>query len=578
MTAALQRRGAFAAVLALWLLALVAVWPVGEFPLFDDWVYAYSAFELARAGSFRIPELTSAVPLAQAWWGRAFVEAMGASHLVLRLATVVAALVGALCWQRALRMLGLEAGIATWAVAVALFSPAFIMLAPTFMSDVPFVAACQAALLAGLWWARRPSHGRMALAALLALVAAWVRQPGAALLLALLVTALGAGRRAHAVLPAAAIACVAAGQVYFARELGAHLPLTERMSDLLALLRVSPGLYLEGLTIAAAFVGLCAAPAAIAAGRARVGAVLVALAPLVLAWLVWGPPVLREGAVWGACELGGARSLLSGAPVACASAAVTRFVAVLLSAIGLAAIVTAVRDLGCSRRGATDAGGVVDPFATDVGNPGAALRRMHIFVVSSFAVLAAGLSALWLFADRYWVVPAAAAPALVLRAGVRRPRAGAALLAAYALVGVLGARDTFALYARVNALADALVARGVPIEEIDAGYAVNAWRRYLPRPSAPSHEGRNTDVPWVTAVAASPWTIANRLEPGWRCELDPRGVDTKLGSRAGLGTAGAAEAGDAGVNCPPNGLVVERLRHPWRQRASSEFGTAGWRE
>jgi hypothetical protein len=553
MTSNRVRGGAVVALLATWLVALAAARPLGEFPLFDDWCYAWPALRLAQAGTLEIPEATSALPIAQILWGVAFVELAGASHLTLRISTIVAALVGALCWWRALRALGFDERTATWALAVALFSPAFFSLAPTFMTDVPFVAASQAVLLAGLWWARDPSWPRIAVAAGLALTAAWVRQPGAALLVGLAVAALSGGHRVHALAPAVGLAAVLAGQVWFARDLGAGLPLAQRMSDLLDVLSVSPGVYVQGLTSAAAFIGVCVAPAALAAGGLKLGRVLATLAALLVAWLCFGTPVLHEGAMWGACELGGARSLLSGLPHGCAWAAPARIAAVLAAAVGLAAVappaarafVRGVRTI--ARK--PDGGAAREQLARDAAEA-AYGRRMLAFVVTSFAALTAGMTALWLFADRYWLLPAAVAPALVLRRGVRHPRLGAAALAAYALVAVVGTRDVFGFYTQLNALTDALVARGVPIERIDAGYAVNGWRRYLVRPSATAGEGKNADVPWVSAIAPSRWTIANRLEDGWRVDEDS--TDTRL--------------------------VVERLRRSPPQRARSGFCTAGWCE
>jgi hypothetical protein len=331
------------------------------------------------------------------------------------------------------------------------------------------------------------------------------------------------------------------------------------MSDVLDLLRVSPAVYAQGLVVAAAFVGLSAAPAALAAGNVEGRAFFVALGTLAAAWAAWGAPVLHDGAIWGACELGGASSSLSGPLPPCAWAGAARIVALLLAAAGLAATAPA------ALAGLAGAMGlVVRALAPGPSRPRVAAttdttadERMHVLIAAVFAALAAGMTGLWLFADRYWLLFAAVAPALALRNGARRPRLGAAVLAAYALIAVAGTRDVFSFYAHVNALADGLVARGVAVAHIDAGYAVNAWRRYLARPHAPARAGRNADVPWVTAVAPARWTIANRLEDGWRpVARDGRGDD-----------ALAEET-----------LLVVRRSRPRPQRTSSEFGTAGWRE
>jgi hypothetical protein len=559
-------RHPFRAVFLMWLAGLLVAWPVGEFPVFDDWVYSRAAFRLAATGAMAIPESSSAVPPAQIVWGAAFAKVAGSSHLVLRISTIVAVAFGMLCWRRMLRLLDFDDVTSTWAVAIALLSPVMFLLTATFMTDAPFVAASQAALLAGVVWARRPQWSRMILAAALALVAAYVRQPGAAMLVGLAAAAIASARREQALAPLAAAGVLGFGQLWFARGLGARLPLVERAVDALAFMHVPLGFYVEGLVVAAAFVGLCAAPAALAAGSTNLRSVCAWLAVLVLAWIVWGAPVLRDGTMWGACELGGARSLLAGMPPSCAWSGAVRIGALLPSAIGLAAVAgvalahvrEAGRTLHASRRASRErlrTGGV--DAALEVLD---ATDRTSIFLVVTFGTLAVGLAVLWLFSDRYWVLPAALAPALILGNGVRRPRLGMAWVAAYVLVAIVGTRGVFSFYGKVNAVVDALVAHGVAADEIDAGYCVNASRRYLLQPPAPTGEGRNANVPWVSTVAPSPWTLANRLEEGW--------TPARIRERAGSSNAELPIT-------PRDGLVVERLHHRPSQRASSGFGTAG---
>jgi hypothetical protein len=129
------------------------------------------------------------------------------------------------------------------------------------------------------------------------------------------------------------------------------------------------------------------------------------------------------------------------------------------------------------------------------------------------------------------------------------------------LVAVLGTRGVFSFYAKVNAVTDALVAQGVSPDQIDAGYCVNAARSYLLQPPAPRGEGRNANVPWVSAVEALPWTIANRLEEGW----------TPARSRSLRKHATHAESSEQLPTLARDGLLVERLRRNAGQRADSGF-------
>ena len=484
-------------MLAAWLVPVVLLGFPHAFPMFDDWVYAWSAFRLAGEGVVDLPEWTSALPLAQVVWGALFVELFGASQAVLRAATLVAALIGNLCWYRALRLLGLGSEASAWAVALVVLNPAYFVLSATYMTDVPFVATCQVAVLAGVAWTRRPTWSRMVLATLAALAAAMVRQPGAALLVGLVLAAVRL-RTGQVVVPVTAAAAVLVVQSGFGSAFGRGLPMTARMADVAAAFAVSPAFYLEGSAVALAFLGLCAAPAAVAAGRFDGRLLLAVVALLGGAWLLWGEPTLRTGTVWGACELGGARSLLAGLPERCAWGPIARAAAAAASALGWAALAPAC--VSTFRLGPAATGHV---------------RAARVFLTASVCTLSLGMVALWLFADRYWLVPALLVPAVVLTTGIARPRAGMAVLGLYAVVAIAGTRDVFHFYADVNFAADRLVAGGIAPEQIDAGYAVNGWRRYLALPAAEAGQGRNHGIAWVTGVDPSPYTIANRAEPGW---------------------------------------------------------------
>lgn len=501
----IEHRGPSAAVLLaaaaiVWLAAVIAIRPLDAFPLFDDWVYSWSAFRLAGGEGMVVPEWSSVYPLAQAAWGAAFVALLGAEDWVLRLSTVVLAAIGHLCWYRLLRGCGIASRWALVAVAGAVFHPIYFLLTLSFMTDVPMVALWQIGLYAAWRWLDCDSSRWQWVAIAAGLAAAYARQTGAALLVGLLVVALVRRRRgrsfAEPLGPFIAICVVVAGVFVFGADVGEELPMTARLADLLMVVRVSPWVYVDGVTIAAAFVGLSVAPFAglhLSPSNWR----WFAAAALVLAgvWMVGDAPLLRSGTMWGACELGGASSLLTSRPVGCAWQSPARVLALAASALGWSALGPVLA--GHLKQARTDLAG------------GGAVREFRLLAVVTFSVFGLGLIALWLFADRYWLAPAVLAPALLLAMPPSSPRWTTTALAAYALIAVVGTAAVFGFYRQVDDARSRLLEQGVAGSDIDAGYAHNGRYRYLALPAAPSGQGRNYDLPWVTGIAASTWTIAN---------------------------------------------------------------------
>ncbi|HEX7478917.1 MAG TPA: glycosyltransferase family 39 protein [Polyangiales bacterium] len=146
-----NRTGAWATPLALALLWGVIVFAVGlggDYPLNDDWAYAWSARHFLQTGTLRILDMAAPSLVAHIAWGAAMLRVFGDSGVVLRAGTLVWALVCILL----LYLLGRRAGhprhvALVPALALAL-SPWFVNLSFTYMTDVPWLTLVLAALLA----------------------------------------------------------------------------------------------------------------------------------------------------------------------------------------------------------------------------------------------------------------------------------------------------------------------------------------------------------------------------------------------------------------------------------------------
>jgi Dolichyl-phosphate-mannose-protein mannosyltransferase len=127
-------------VLILAILSTIFVMPLGDFPLNDDWIYAAQAHRLVSEGRLEGHPFAMARNPAQTLWGGAFVLAFGESFTVLRVSTLILAVLAVWAVARAARACGLSRGGALFCAFVVWSNPIFMNLAYTFMTDVPFLA------------------------------------------------------------------------------------------------------------------------------------------------------------------------------------------------------------------------------------------------------------------------------------------------------------------------------------------------------------------------------------------------------------------------------------------------------
>ncbi|MBI4486394.1 MAG: glycosyltransferase family 39 protein, partial [Acidobacteria bacterium] len=143
--------------------------PFQDTPFIDDWVYSWSVQHLIETHEFLFPELVGNPIAAQVLWGALFCLPFGFSLTALRVSTWTLGVL-ALC---ASYLLVSECGgtrrSALMAAAVLGFYPVFLIMSPTFMTDVPFVAAM---LWSALLFVRALLRRRVALVWLAAAVCA----------------------------------------------------------------------------------------------------------------------------------------------------------------------------------------------------------------------------------------------------------------------------------------------------------------------------------------------------------------------------------------------------------------------
>jgi len=169
--------GAVGLVLCAVLMFLV-VWPVGEFPLNDDWAYSRVVQHFVRTGKLVFFTGAYATQLFQVLWGSLFVWLFGFSHFVLRVSTLVLAVAGALAVYALARELRAAEGLAALAGFVFLANPISTQLSFSFMTDVPFGALYAIALWLYVRGLQRDDLRSLVLGGLAAGGALLTRQPG----------------------------------------------------------------------------------------------------------------------------------------------------------------------------------------------------------------------------------------------------------------------------------------------------------------------------------------------------------------------------------------------------------------
>ena len=131
-----------------WVASALVVGVQGDFPLFDDWVYAQQVEELIRAGRLHAPVSSENFLLPQIAWAALVSLPAGFSFEALRVSTLFAAVGGTVAMHLLLVEVGASRRMALFGAFLLCANPLFVSLAFTFMSDVPTISLCVAALWA----------------------------------------------------------------------------------------------------------------------------------------------------------------------------------------------------------------------------------------------------------------------------------------------------------------------------------------------------------------------------------------------------------------------------------------------
>lgn len=125
---------------AMWVMVAFVINPIGEFPINDDWAYAWSVKTLMDGGGFQLSDWAAVNLLPQVLWGSVFSLPGGFSFTALRISTLSAALIALLILHRLLRDTRIGGPLTVAGVLAVAFNPVYLALSNSFNNDVPAFA------------------------------------------------------------------------------------------------------------------------------------------------------------------------------------------------------------------------------------------------------------------------------------------------------------------------------------------------------------------------------------------------------------------------------------------------------
>jgi hypothetical protein len=481
-------------------LGLVSVRPLTDVPVIDDWVYAWSVEHFLKTGELRVLEFSSVYPLAQILWGALFARVAGFSFGVLRLSTVVLAVLG--CWALyfTLRELTYSRTASLLGALALAVDPVYFALSFSFMTDVPFVALSTISLFYYVSALCRHQPARAWPGSLFAVSAFLVRPIGIVIPLAVVPALRPRGDRRLFIAPLSiAVLTMVVLWIVMSRTLGPLDAGAARVQQFRWWLTI-PARNYAAWNVALLFESVFPlAPLLLASlSRVRIAAAATTAAltlALVLHFTLGAvPSPLPDWQTWSLQDIG-ARAMIGGALT---PSAWSMRVAPMVCALGVVTIGALLVACVRLRRQLSDGG-------------------VRVLVSLGFLNLAL-INLLWIYNDRYYLVlaPTLALVALGSAGPTTRGRwVAGALLSVWAVIAISGTRDLMAVNAASATAARQLEAAGIPSWEIDAGYALNGWRLYAHPENLPPGADPRFDVPYVTSGRLPTYRVTNVPLPGY---------------------------------------------------------------
>ena len=179
----MNNKKAYFLLLMIWLALIIIVNPIGNFPLNDDWQYAYPVKQIIEEGQFEMQGYFAPNIVLQVGWGALICSITRSfGFTILRFSTLILAILGSFIFYRIAQILEFSPKQCFIGALVFLSSPLYFNLSFSFMTDVPFLGVLLMGLLSYIYFLKQQKGKWLLMAALCSIAAFLIRQPGILLL------------------------------------------------------------------------------------------------------------------------------------------------------------------------------------------------------------------------------------------------------------------------------------------------------------------------------------------------------------------------------------------------------------
>jgi Dolichyl-phosphate-mannose-protein mannosyltransferase len=495
-------------ILAISAWPLILLQPLRNFPMNDDWTYAWAVENLLNTGTLRILDWSTSINVAQVLWGALFCLPWGFSFAALRLSTWVISLLGLWALYLLLRELKVSRRDSLIGTAILGFSPFYFLFSFSFMTDVPFISFTTWSLLAFVKAFGSGKRGWLTTGSVLSALAIATRLPGVAIPVA--VGALVVFQKNPRFRKSVSF-CIGAvlPLLFTVGLLWWHSHHTEHRGDL-----TWSGATLQGRTdslkwgllyfhkwlfvtiiYSVAPLGIFSAPIAVSSPRwVHYKKILLVLGIVLILFAIGSftgfSSLQKHGANWKLDDFISSHRLVPGS----GHYENTRLWHFMAGSLGVLFFCLAL-----------------GPAVGHTAAPGIVLLRW-------FLVLQGGLiTVLWLWDARYMLAFLPALFAIMLSAApIRRPKLALLLIGIFLAVSVGEVHDE-AEYNRALWLGvDHLRALGIPVSQINGGYMVNGWLQYAHKGNSRANKKGELLVNWINDNSKDfDYQVSNAVDKGW---------------------------------------------------------------
>ena len=170
----------------IWLLCILLVNPIGDFPLNDDWSYGLNTRALTLENKIEFHDWGAMTLIAHTMWGALFCKIFGFSFTVLRFSTLLLGWITLLTTFYLFQESKIKEKHAFGLTLLLLFNPFFFSLSFTYMTDVPFLCFVILSAYFFLKTINDKGNYNIIFAIVFSIIATLIRQPGILIPLAFL--------------------------------------------------------------------------------------------------------------------------------------------------------------------------------------------------------------------------------------------------------------------------------------------------------------------------------------------------------------------------------------------------------